>query len=514
MAIPKPRTDLGDLYYEAELEYTSITKEPFGIRLVQNIDDVKNYAEQASRQFEQKRHDGRLGDRIRSVLGNNIGTIQKVVNHFEGAAATAFPLCAPVFTAFDCVVGACVAVKADYDLLETFSSDVGKELSLIGVLEDSINRINIQELIATVKGVFYTVLRVCAFAVAYVKKPRLVHGAKSLVWGKDEKLMRAYGDLGAACKRLTDVVGVATLAMTARIDTRVEDGFRTMANTVTTLFEKTSGASSTMGKLKALFKEPPDLSAAQQIRKPLDGTTTWLFEEDLYKEWQKNKKPVLWLHGLPGTGKTFLASSVLEQLRLRSKKLRRSPCGWFFFSNTCDDTKSMVNALLGAVQQIAQEDEVYAKQVIVSQGNQEKDWFHASLSEVWETFFKDRFATRRSDQAEVELALVFDGFENVLDEERREFLILCKQIKEHSLAIRVLLVGLSDLEQEMTTLGEDISKILIDESKKRHDIQLFVDDRMKAMACRFEKETLVTIASRLKEKGKSQFSFSKTAFWS
>ena len=507
MATPKPRTDLGSLYYEAELEYTNIAHEPFGIALVQNIDDVKGYAERTAEQFDQKRHDGRLGDRIRTVIGNNIGTIQKVVNHFAGAATTGFPPCAPVFTAFNCVVNACIAVKADYDLLETFFSDVGKELSLIGVLEGSIDRINVKELITAIKGVFYTVLRVCAFAVAYVKKPRMLHGVKSLVWGKDEKLMGAYGDLGAACKRLTDVVGVATLAMTARLDTRMEDGFRSMTNT---LIERTSGALSVIGKLKALFKESPDISAAQQIRKPLDGTTSWLFEEELYKGWEMNEKPILWLHGLPGTGKTFLASSVAERLKLRSKRLRRSPCGWFFFSNTRDDTKSIVNALVGAVLQIAQEDEVYAKQVLASLENQERNWFNASLSEVWDAFYKDRFTTKRVDQSEVELALVFDGFENVLDDERREFLRLCKQIKEQGLAIRVLLMGVSDLEQDLMTLDEDhVSKILIDESKNRKDIELFVDDRMKGLTRKFEKETLTTIASRLKEKGKSRSHLAK-----
>ena len=422
MATPKPRTDLGDLYYEAELQYTTITGEPFGISLVGNIDDVKAYAERAANQFEDKRHSGKLGDRIRSVIGNNIGTIQKVVDHFAGAATTAFPPCAPVFTAFNCVVGAIVAVKADFDLLETFFSDVGKELNVIGVLEGSIHRINIQELVAAIKDVFTTVLRVCAFAVKYIKKPRLLHGVRSIVLGKDSQLADAYDGLGTACKRLRDVVGVATLAMTARLDMRVEDGFKSVTNTVNTLIERTSGNVSAIGKLKALFKDSPDLSAAHQVRKPLTGTTTWLFEEEPYQKWESGETSILWVHGLPGTGKTFLAYSVLERLKLRSKRLRRSPCGWFFFSNTREDTKSMVNALVSAVLQIAEEDEIYAKQVLASLENQEqRDWFHASLSEVWDVFFKDRYTTRL-DQPEVEVALVFDGFENVVDDERREFL--------------------------------------------------------------------------------------------
>ena len=503
MAVPKPRTDLGELYYEAELQYTTITGQPFGISLVQHIDDVKNVAQQAASQFDQKRHDGRLGDRLRTLVGNNIGTIQKVVNHFAGAATAGFPPCAPVFTAFNCVVGACVAVKADYDLLDTFFSDVGRQLNLIGVLEGNLNRINVQEPFASIKDVFIMVIRVCAFAVAYIKEKRLFHSAKSLVLGKDDKLAGAYSELGAACKRLSDIVGVATLAMTARIDTRVEDGFRNMTNTMNSLIEKTGG---TLPKLKALFKDAPDFSAAQQIRKPLEGTTTWLFEDEIYKEWETKEKPILWLHGLPGTGKTYLACSILERLKLRSRRLRRSPCGWFFFSNTREDTRSMVNALVGAVLQIAQEDEVYARQVLASLENQERDWFHAPLSEVWDVFFKDRFTTQRSEQSEVEVALVFDGFENVLDDERREFLRLCAQIKEQGLAIRLLLVGASDLEQDLTALGEDtISTILIDNSKNRQDVELFVDDQMKGLTRQFERETLTTIASRLKEKGEFRF---------
>ena len=79
-------------------------------------------------------------------------------------------------------------------------------------------------------------------------------------------------------------------------------------------------------------------------------------------------------------------------------------------------------------------------------------------------------------------------------------------MRKQGLVVRVLLVGVSDLEQDVIDLGGDeIIRMTVDYSKNRQDIDLLVNNQMKGLTRHFEEETLTTIASKLKEKGSFQF---------
>ncbi|KAF8532214.1 hypothetical protein BDD12DRAFT_920271, partial [Trichophaea hybrida] len=45
-----------------------------------------------------------------------------------------------------------------------------------------------------------------------------------------------------------------------------------------------------------------------------EGTGNWLFEVAAFQEWKSGKTPLLWGHGIPGAGKTFLSSIVIDHL--------------------------------------------------------------------------------------------------------------------------------------------------------------------------------------------------------
>lgn len=52
----------------------------------------------------------------------------------------------------------------------------------------------------------------------------------------------------------------------------------------------------------------------------LDGTGTWLLEKTAFREWRCDSfSSVLWLHGIPGSGKTKLASLVIDELSETNK---------------------------------------------------------------------------------------------------------------------------------------------------------------------------------------------------
>lgn len=65
-------------------------------------------------------------------------------------------------------------------------------------------------------------------------------------------------------------------------------------------------------------------------------TAQWIFSKSQYQEWQLSSAcSLLWLHEIPGSGKTKLASAVIQQhLDLAQKDSRSAPIAYVYCSNT------------------------------------------------------------------------------------------------------------------------------------------------------------------------------------
>ncbi|KAK2786337.1 hypothetical protein FQN53_006705 [Emmonsiellopsis sp. PD_33] len=61
---------------------------------------------------------------------------------------------------------------------------------------------------------------------------------------------------------------------------------------------------------------PPDPSTNlnEARKKRLNGTGSWLLETELFRQWKSGSRQYLWLHGIPGCGKTVLSSTIIDHL--------------------------------------------------------------------------------------------------------------------------------------------------------------------------------------------------------
>ena len=55
--------------------------------------------------------------------------------------------------------------------------------------------------------------------------------------------------------------------------------------------------------------------ARQESIVPSKGTGAWFLESDTFEKWRRDDDLVMWCPGIPGAGKTFLTSIVIEKLR-------------------------------------------------------------------------------------------------------------------------------------------------------------------------------------------------------
>lgn len=62
-----------------------------------------------------------------------------------------------------------------------------------------------------------------------------------------------------------------------------------------------------------------------------DGTCEWIFEREEFQNWRKPASPakILWVHGIPGAGKTFLSAKIVQTLRREAN----TAVAYFFYNN-------------------------------------------------------------------------------------------------------------------------------------------------------------------------------------
>jgi NACHT domain len=58
----------------------------------------------------------------------------------------------------------------------------------------------------------------------------------------------------------------------------------------------------------------PSLNYNEAHRKRQPATSTWFVESKQFADWKTNPDSFLWLHGIPGCGKTILTSTIIENI--------------------------------------------------------------------------------------------------------------------------------------------------------------------------------------------------------
>ncbi len=188
------------------------------------------------------------------------------------------------------------------------------------------------------------------------------------------------------------------------------------------------------------------------------GTGAWLLQEESYKAWIHQEKPLLWMRGNAGIGKSFLAQTVLKELESSPKD--RNPFAYFFFRGETDNLKHFTQALYSLSFQLAEMDAKYAEQLAneVSDSTEQPD--------PWKRLFAERFDSKSDGHA----YLILDGVDEMNDADEVKEMIKClEEITKDNLNIHVLLTSRPDISAELEPLHPSILEVT--KEKLAHDIQ-------------------------------------------
>ena len=109
-----------------------------------------------------------------------------------------------------------------------------------------------------------------------------------------------------------------------------------------------------MSREVRLWLQPSN--SANDLRKLREARTadtgTWLLGKDEYNSWTESaQSSILWIYGIPGSGKSVLASYIIDNIRPKSAN-SEAPLVYFFCSGRNENQRTSIHILRSLISQL------------------------------------------------------------------------------------------------------------------------------------------------------------------
>ena len=95
-----------------------------------------------------------------------------------------------------------------------------------------------------------------------------------------------------------------------------------------------------------LLPPDPSINYNKALEQRYEGSGLWFLASGAFTKWKTRRSSFLWLHGIPGCGKTILSSAIIKNL---DSVLSSQPLLYFYFDFTDigkQTLESMIRALI------------------------------------------------------------------------------------------------------------------------------------------------------------------------
>ncbi|KAL1648727.1 hypothetical protein SLS58_001903 [Diplodia intermedia] len=212
----------------------------------------------------------------------------------------------------------------------------------------------------------------------------------------------------------------------------------------------------------------PDTSKAYNRAKELHqpGTGLWFLHSETFKSWMERRIPLIWIHGIPGSGKTILSSAIIEELT----KIRHANHAILYFYFDSETAASLT--LDGMVR------------AFVFDLSRNRGELRKILQRLYEDWEGKSPPTARLIEAFQSMTNWFETVKVVIDaldeaKDRRDLLSWIAATAKSS-GGRVQLVVTSRNEQDIESHLKDLAEIVvISEEAVRNDIEAYVEKQVR-----------------------------------
>ncbi|KAL4739869.1 NACHT and TPR domain protein [Aspergillus similis] len=495
------------IYDKASRRYHEITGEPLEVESLTEISSVSNLMKvideqnRAFREFRAKRQD------VFDALNAALIPVQLLGDFAAGAATAAVPPSCLVFGAVLHLVGAAKGVSASYEAIQ----------DLMQLLQDFTVRLNVytQEAISEalsdkLSDIIITLVEIFALSSKTIRRGRLLQFARNILLGNDDALQAAMVRFDILTRVEASLVGAETLTESKRAG-RVVDDIAATVNTTNAAVLETGMAvnqmsehvhevqemlakltvSANMAKQDApedkealserisQVLRPSMMNSAQEwfnkIRRArVPDTGDWVHREEVFQSWINKKTPVIFMSGNPGVGKSFLVANMVSFLREQfppAGTQHDSPIsiGYFFFKDDNPQTRSFHQALRDLAFQLSQSDPGYQKWLATIKNYEQI----STLESAWHLLFAEYFLQKSVPKGTAYILL--DAVDEALDEERRVFVDLAKELYSNQSRLQLAIVGRPYIsDQLLEGLETKVPTIHVTKQKNSSDISRYI----------------------------------------
>ncbi|GIC90947.1 NACHT domain protein [Aspergillus udagawae] len=270
--------------------------------------------------------------------------MQRILAPFEnwgdllaGAASAAFPPASSIMGAMMLLIRGARRVSESFDML----TDLFHKLGHFALRLDSYKGVPLSEGMKTIiVKVLVNFLRVCAASQKLLSRGSL--RARLTKWTKnvlveDTSISSLLGELEELTSQEHKMVSAHGLDLT----------HQALRNTAE-LLERDDNRTD-RERLDTVKRALDPVSASGRVFSSINenripGSGSWI--EDRIRSWWQSPQPLLWIHGGPGVGKSYLASKIISDLAMADPSAPSAPIvASFFFKNNDVDLRSFNKAL-------------------------------------------------------------------------------------------------------------------------------------------------------------------------
>ncbi|KAL4978719.1 NACHT and TPR domain protein [Aspergillus desertorum] len=495
------------IYEKASEKYHEITGETLQVQFLTKICSVSGLTEEideqnrAFREFREKRQS------LFNALNAALIPVQLLADLAAGGASMVAPPSSLVFGAVLHLVGAAKGVSASYEAIQ----------GLMQMLQDFTVRLNvyIQEAISEalsdkLSDIIITLVEILALSSKTIRRGRLLKFTRNILLGNDDAIQAAMVRFDKLTRVEASLVGAETLTESKRAG-RVVDGISVTVNATNATVLETGMAVNQMSarvhdvqemlakltvsankeqqdapedqealsELISQVLRPSKINTAQEwldkIRRArVPGTGDWVHGEEVFRSWINKETPVIFMSGNPGVGKSFLMANMVCYLHEQFPPAgvqHDAPIsiGFFFFKDDNLQTRSFHQALRDLAFQLSKSDPGYSKWL----GSIEDYEQISTLESAWHLLFAEYFL-RKSD-IEGTAYILLDAVDEALDEQRRIFLDLAKDLYSSQSRLQLAIVGRPYISDQLfESLETKVPTLHVTKQKNSGDISQYI----------------------------------------
>ncbi|EGN97887.1 hypothetical protein SERLA73DRAFT_160915 [Serpula lacrymans var. lacrymans S7.3] len=152
------------------------------------------------------------------------------------------------------------------------------------------------------------------------------------------------------------------------------------------------------------------------------GTGSWVLDDERFKEWKSGDVKTLWCPGIPGAGKTVLASYIIDHLTQQHKRDNDNVAVVYFYCNHKDQsTQTTYNLVASLLKQLVQDFPHTFERVNTEYRSHREKQIRPTLSEVCNTLKKEFSEFSR-------VFIVVDALDEVSEDDSRAELLTSLQL--------------------------------------------------------------------------------------